>query len=68
MNTEKRKKLIKSKMAELGITQVKVAEDLGLRTNSIWIWIHKGFPSARIENYFKEKFGEGFLKQLKNVA
>jgi len=69
MNVEKRKNLIKSKIAELGITQREIAKELKINPNSLWRWINQNeFDSAKIENYFRQKFGEQFIRQIRMAA
>ena len=61
---KQRANLIKSQLALLGIKQVDVANDLDIETNSVWSWIEGKFTSERITQYFGDKFGESFLKQI----
>jgi len=61
---QERKNLIKSELARLGIKQVDIAEALDIDPISVCNWIAGKFTSARINRYFGDKFGEGFLKQI----
>lgn len=61
---KQRVNLIKSMIASKGIKQVDIAQELGISVNTIWCWINGKFTSKRITQYFGDKFGESFLKQI----
>lgn len=61
---QRRRNLIKSQLAKFNIRQVDVAQELGINKVSICNWIKGTFTSERINQYFGNRFGESFLKQI----
>ena len=65
---ENRVNIIKSKLAANGITQMDIARELQVTQNAIQYWVKGLMTSKKIEEYFKKRFGEGFISKLKNVS
>jgi len=68
MTNDQRRKIIKAKLAMSGIQQTEIARTLGISAISINLWVKGELTSINIENWFKEKFGEKFITELKKVA
>lgn len=68
MTKDERKKIIKSKLAKHNITQVDIANDLGISKVFVYLWVKGKKKSINVENWFKNKFGEKFINEIKKAA
>ena len=59
-----RANFINSELIKKSIKQIDIAKDLKMHKNSVNFWIHGKLTSERITEWFRQKFGESFLKKL----
>ena len=64
---EKRKRLIKSKLALIGLNQTQAAKEIGISTNAMIQYTKGAMNSQKIDNWIKGEFGEDFLKELQEL-
>lgn len=55
---------IKEALGKEGISQGKVAKELDITSHAIWAWVHGRMASQKITEWFGNKFGQEFLKQI----
>lgn len=59
-----RANFINSELIKKNIRQIDIAQDLNLHKNSVNYWIHGTMTSEKITEWFRQRFGESFLKRL----
>lgn len=59
-----RVKIIKSELKKSKIRQIDIAKALCIHKNSVNFWIHGKLTSEKITEWFRQRFGEGFLNRL----
>lgn len=64
MNKKERANFIRANLMLDNTRQVDVAKALDVDANTVWSWIEGKFNSRRFTQYFGDKFGEKFLKQI----
>lgn len=60
----KRVTIIKTELKKNNIRQLDIADDLKIHKNSVNYWIYGKFTSEKISEWFRKKFGEGFIKRI----
>lgn len=65
MKNETRRKLIRAKLIMIGVCQTDIAAELGISATSVNQWVIGKMTSVNLDNWFKNKFGEKELNEIK---
>ncbi|MDD3149208.1 MAG: hypothetical protein PHV68_00080 [Candidatus Gastranaerophilales bacterium] len=61
---KKRIEKIKEALKKEGISQGDIARELSITSHAVWFWVHGRMSSKNITEWFRNRFGEEFLKEI----